>query len=171
MNKSGDVTLDVLSRIGRVALRIALLIGVVFMLGTMLTIVANIISRSFGKPILGALEIASLCLVPASAITIGYAAFAGSHVTVDILTSTLKKRRIISTTLSLLTTVCSIAFWGLVAWESTNYAIGQWTIREATEVLKLPVAPFRMIWAIGLWILVFVLCTNVTRFLKNEAKE
>ncbi len=134
------------------ALWIALSIGVIFMLGTMLIIVANIISRIFGNPILGTLEVTSLCLVPAIAITLGYAAFTQTHVVVDIVTSHLKKRGIISTTLALITAFCSIVFWALVAWRSTEYAIGQWSIRETTEVLKLPVPPFRLIWGIGLWI-------------------
>jgi TRAP-type C4-dicarboxylate transport system permease small subunit len=143
-------------------------IGVIFMLGVMLVVVANIVSRLLGRPILGTLEIASLCLVPTIAFAIAYTGLTQSHIVVDILTSRLKKRRTLSTALSFLTALLSLVFWALMAWKSTDFAAGQWTIREATEVLKLPVSLFRWVWAAGLWIFVLVLCADVIRILKKR---
>jgi len=148
----------------------ALGIGVISMLGVMLVVVANIISRIFGKPILGALEIASLCLVPTIAFALCYTAFSQAHIVVDILTSRLKKEGAILAILSFITALLSLVYWALMAWKSTGEAIGQWAIKEATEVLKLPVPPFRLVWAVGLWIFVLVLCADLVRTLKKRTK-
>lgn len=147
-------------------MKVLLGIGAASLLAAMLVFVSNIIFRAFGKPIPGTYEMIGVCMVPVIAFAIGYTALVGGHVAIDIVIKRLQKRS--QTICAFITTLLSIAFWALVAWKSTEFGLRQWTIGETTLQLLLPMSLFRMIWAFGLWVLVFALCVELARVAKGQ---
>jgi TRAP-type C4-dicarboxylate transport system permease small subunit len=141
-------------------------ISVVCLLAVMLVFVGNIVFRWFGKPLLGTYEVIKLCMVPVIAFAIGYTALVHGHVVIEVVITLFKKR--VRTIFAVITTVFSIAIWALVAWKSAGFAISKWAMGETTEQLDLPVPLFRIIWAVGLFVLVLVLCVELGRVLKRQ---
>ena len=140
--------------------------GVVCLLAVMLVFVGNIISRSFGKPILGTYEVIRLCMVPVIAFALGYTALKQGHIVIEIVLALFRKRaRKIFAAISAL---LSLFIWALIAWRSTEFAFIKWGRGETTEQLSLPVPLFRMIWAGGLLVLVLVLCFQLVQSLKGQ---
>lgn len=164
MGKLGDIMYlqDFFSRVVKVLVGI----GVVFLVAVMLIFVGNIISRAFGKPILGTFEMVNFCMVPVIAFAIGYTALMRGHVVVEVVINLFQTRT--RTIFAAITTLFSLAIWALIAWKSTEFAIGQWAGGEVTEQLALPTPLFRMIWAFGLLVLVLVLCVELARALKGQ---
>ena len=141
-------------------------IGVVCLLAVMLAFVGNIIFRAFGKPILGTYEVVKFFMVPVIAYAIGYTALMRGHVVIEVVIARFPKRA--RTIFAAITTLFSLAIWTLMVWKSTEFAVIKWARGETTEQLELPIPLFRMIWAVGLLVLVLVLCVELARVLKGQ---
>jgi TRAP-type C4-dicarboxylate transport system permease small subunit len=144
-------------------------ISAVCLVAVMLVFVGNIIFRAFGRPILGTYEVIKLCMVPVIAFAIGYTALMQGHVVIEVVITLFQKRA--RTIFAVITTGFSMVIWALIAWKSTGFAITQWAMGETTEQLDLPVPLFRIIWAIGVFVLVLVLCVDLVRVLKGQGNR
>jgi TRAP-type C4-dicarboxylate transport system permease small subunit len=144
-------------------------IGVVSLVAVMLVFVGNIISRTFGKPILGTYEVIKFGMVPVITVAIGYTALMRGHIMIEVLVERFQKRT--RTICAAITTFFSLAIWALITWKSTEFGIIKWGRGEVTEQLELPVPLFRMIWSVGLLFLVVVLCVELARVLKGQGDQ
>jgi len=129
-----------------------------FATALMVTIVAiNIITRAlFNYPIPGFYEITGLMGVFFYSFGLVYAAFLGSHVTVTILSSRVKKpqvRRILETFRRLLLFI----YCSLLVYAGATMAWQQGLAGEVTDELKIPVAPFRMVIVVAFIVLGLVM--------------
>ena len=141
-------------------------VGVCFLVGMMLVIVANIISRLFDIPILGTYEAVELLAVPMVAFGIVYCALMQNHVAVTFVLTRLRQpvRRI----LAVVTTLLSLALWVLIAWKGAEFAGQQWQLGEATVVMNWPVYPLRCVFVLGTIVMCLLLFVDLFKALRGQ---
>jgi TRAP-type C4-dicarboxylate transport system permease small subunit len=67
--------------------------------------------------------------------------------------------------------ILSIGIWGLIAWSSMRYAWVMWGRNELQDPLDIPIAPFRFIWSIALYLLCLAVVATLFKTLMQEKKE
>ena len=92
------------------------------------------------KPIAGSYELACLCGVIAAAFAMAKTTLEKGHVSVNFVTRLLPKR--IRAGLGLATTICSLAFFLIVTWQSYEYALNIRRWNEVSMTLRVPFYPF-----------------------------
>ncbi|MFC1532225.1 TRAP transporter small permease subunit [Thermodesulfobacteriota bacterium] len=144
---------------------VAMVIGATFLTGTMLMVMTNIISRRFGFVVLGVYELVELLMVVVVAGAVGYTELNKGHVTVSLIKDFLSKRtnQIIERFIHFI----HLITWGAVLCSAVLIMVERWSI-EVSDVLELPVFPFRAVWTYGLifWCLVILM-----DFIKSWKKE
>jgi len=115
-------------------------------------LVINVVGRFiFNKPLLGTVEIIEMGMVIVGFIAIPFASYKRSHVRVDFLVSYFpQKARLI---LSVIGFFLSFGITGIITYQSIILAIKYvHTLGQATPLLNIPYAPFRIFMAFGLLI-------------------
>lgn len=133
-------------------------IGFIGILGTMLILAGNVISRKLGWPIPGTYALVTVAAVFVVTPAIIHAQFAGIHIVIDTL-----RHKFSVMTIEILDTfadICAIGIWGFAGWVGLQHAERMWAVKEVLDPRWIPVPPFRYIWAIGLLIFCFVILTN-----------
>ena len=144
-------------------------VGISFMVGVMLVIVANIISRAFDKAILGTYELAQLMLAVTVGCALAYCALMQSHVIVSIVLTRL--RHPVRKVLAVITTFFSLVLWILVAWQGAKFAMEQLSVREITFIMEWPVYPSRFIFLIGVILLCLLLFGDLVKALRESVRN
>jgi TRAP-type C4-dicarboxylate transport system permease small subunit len=138
---------------------------IVLMLGI---VIVNIIGRFFfHKPLLGTVELVELMMAIIGFFAIPYATMNRANVRVEILTSRLSRhsRTVLSRIASLLSAVI-VGFITYQAFVSSFYYIDH--LSQATTVLSIPFAPFRLIMAFGCLILFLRLLLDMFNHLPRK---
>jgi len=133
----------------------------------MMAIVAgNSLGRAFfRRPIFGAIEIAGLAGVIVVAVAVGYAERERRNVVVDVLATRLKPRT--RALADAFTHLLSLGAIGFLLWAVLADALKALTIQEATLTTGIRTAPFKFIWAIGIFILGLFLIRHVIEALRK----
>jgi TRAP-type C4-dicarboxylate transport system permease small subunit len=143
------------------------IIGGTVLTGTMLLILINIVSRRFGFVILGIHELVELLMVIVVAGAVGYTELNKSHVTVSLVKGFFSERtkvnceRVIS--------LIHLLTWGAVLVATVMIMVERWSI-EVSEILAVPVFPFRIIWTYGLAFWCLVILMDFIKALKRGVK-
>ncbi|UCG54660.1 MAG: TRAP transporter small permease subunit, partial [Dehalococcoidia bacterium] len=95
---------------------------------------------------------------------IGYTELKKSHVTVEIIVSRLPRR--LQGFFEALVYIIAIGLWIVIIWSSISIMNRNW-LNEDTEILGLPILPFRFIWIFGL---IFLCTVLVLHFLQGLIK-
>jgi TRAP-type C4-dicarboxylate transport system permease small subunit len=139
-------------------------IGMSVLVLMMLLVISNIIIRFFGGVISSTYELVELMAAVAISFCIVYATAEKAHIVVDILLSRLSKQS--QSFLGSITSFLGLGTWGLIAVASAIFARKQWLLGEVTDILDIPITPFRYVWVFALIILcllVFIQLYNVLR--------
>lgn len=139
-----------------------LTMGTVFMLGIGAVTVLNVLLRVFNIAMTGFIEAIEILMIVAALGAMAFAVFEKTQVAIDVIVSRLSfnnRRRFEISAL-----IASLVFWGLV-----GFATIDWFFRGAytavTDILKIPMWPFQVIWIIGLiffWLVYLIeLLTNI----------
>jgi TRAP-type C4-dicarboxylate transport system permease small subunit len=138
------------------------IVALIFLMAMMLIIVANIIGRVFFQtPVHGALEIAGLCGVITVSVAIGLTEREKRNVTITILSSRFTPR--IAAIFSVITSFLSLAGVAAVCWAVFKFAEHAATGHLLSEILDIPTAPFKFIWAFGCTLLCLYIVNNIIR--------
>jgi TRAP-type C4-dicarboxylate transport system permease small subunit len=141
-------------------------VGYVGLLAIVLILALNVCSRKLGWPVPGAYSIVTAAAVFLAVPAIIHAYFERAHVVVGSL-----KGKFSPVALEILETIAdifAIGIWGCAGWGGLQYAEQMWVANEVAAPLDLPLAPFRFIWAIGLFLICFVIL--IDRLLKLMRK-
>src|SRR5512137_342330 len=133
-------------------------IGFIGILGTMLILAGNVISRKLGWPIPGTYALVTVAAVFVVTPAIIHAQFVGIHIVIDTLKNKFSVRTI--EILDTFADICAIGIWGFDGWVGLQHAARMCAAKEVLNPSWIPVPPFRFIWAIGLLLLCFVILTN-----------
>ncbi|MBN1629457.1 MAG: TRAP transporter small permease [Thermoleophilia bacterium] len=145
-------------------------IGGLALLAIMVVTVANVITRIWGAPISGVVEISSLLFVLVVAFGLGCATLAGEHVEINILTKKLPER--VQKPLAVIITAVGLATWILIAWRTIVYALLQHGLGEFVPILHdMPVSPWRFVFSFGLIILCVALLIQLVERMAMAVKK
>ena len=160
--------MDNLTKFLRRIITVLTIAGAFSLVGIMLVVVANIISRVFKVPILGTYEIVELAAVPMVAFALGYCALMQGHVFMSMIIDRLSQpvRRV----LSVVTTFLTLGTWVLIAWQVAKYARQQWLAGEATYIMNWPVYPLRYVFFLGVMVLCLLLSLDLFKALREGRK-
>jgi TRAP-type C4-dicarboxylate transport system permease small subunit len=127
--------------------RLAFYAGAVGLCGAMAVVFAAVVGRRLGHPIPGATEIVQGFIVLAASSALIAATLAGSHAAVHLVTERLPPtpRRWLARLADLLGAVLFAALCAGGLWILHD----TWGGDEASDLLGLPIAPLRLLWAVG----------------------
>lgn len=125
------------------------MVGLASIVVIMLVTTVDVVLRYFfNSPLRGAFEISELIMVVVVFFGLGYTQSVKAHVRVDILVSHLSiKSQLL---VDLLNTALSLSFFGLVVWRSLLHAAYVWQSGEYTDLLQIPMAPFKFLVPFGI---------------------
>jgi len=112
----------------------------------MLLTCADVILRSFGRPIPGTFEVVGFLCVVVIAFAIAYTQILRGHISVEIVVSRLPQRA--RAAVSAITCLFCLVFFILLAWQSGVFGTILWLSGEVSPTEKIPFFPF--VYGIGL---------------------
>lgn len=127
--------------------RISVYFGGLFLIVGLLLLVGNIFGRFAHFVIPGSYEIFELIMLVPVACALFYTALDKTHVVVAFLISRLPKK--LRQACAVFAEILTLIVWSLMAWAGLQVAIEN-GFGEMTDVLEVPVVPFRVIWVICL---------------------
>lgn len=148
----------------RKAISMGTVLGGVCLFAMMVLIVANVVTRVFGRVIPGSFEISELLIVVTASFALGYAALHESHVDVKIVVSQFSERW--QVLIEVLTSFLSLITWAVTAYASALIMTERW-LTEESEMLAIPYLPFRMVLMIGLILIALVYLINMLTALRK----
>jgi TRAP-type C4-dicarboxylate transport system permease small subunit len=161
-----------MAKILKIVLRLSQWINVVSQVALafmMCLTVADVILRSFRRPIIGTYELVAF----SGAVVIGFSlpltSWVRGHVDVDIITSKLSRKR--RDVINIVTRCLAMGIFFLIGWNLIKYALALRAAREVSMTLQMPFYPI----AYGLGICVFVQCLvllcDVVKIFKGTYEE
>jgi TRAP-type C4-dicarboxylate transport system permease small subunit len=146
----------------------AMVLSSIFLLGMMLLIVTNVTIRPFGAVFAGTYELIEALIIVVVAGALGYTEMEKGHVTVQIIVSRFPQRLqgVFETFIYLI----GVGLWVVITWASIAIMRERW-LNEDTEVLSVPILPFRFIWVFGLIFFCSVLLVNLFKGLSQAVKK
>ena len=144
-------------------------IGIFFFIAMMLTIVMNVITRAFDKPILGTQEAVEMMMTVTGGFALGYCALKQGHVVIRILIDHISPsfRKVFA----IITSILGLAIWLLIAWQSVEFGIEQFHIDERTTIMEWPLYPVRFIFAFGFFVFSAVLLLDLFKLIKSSPDD
>ncbi|MGB9919705.1 MAG: TRAP transporter small permease [Moorellales bacterium] len=142
-------------------------IGVGFLVANAVLIFTNVVSRAFGRSIVGTYELVVLLIVVSASLSLFATTVERGHVTVPFVTRRLTGRA--AAVVSGLASLLSAATWAVLVWASMRVLPGKW-LRERSELLEVPYLPFRLVWVVALILVTVVFLVHFTEAMR-EARQ
>ncbi|MBA7566812.1 hypothetical protein ES708_08508 [subsurface metagenome] len=148
------------ARLGRVLIRALIVVGAIPLLAMMLVIVGNSFGRVFlHKPITLTIEGAGLLGVILIAVAIGFAERERINIVVRVIFERFPER--VRVVLESFTFILSLVGAGYLFWAVFTSGLNSLSIQEATLTTRIPIAPFKFVWAAGALILCLFLAQHL----------
>jgi TRAP-type C4-dicarboxylate transport system permease small subunit len=126
----------------------------------MFIICANVIFRIFGGVIPGTYELVEIMVVIVAGFALSDTEIHHRQTNVDMVTIHLPKK--IRLGLENVCNLIGLVYWLVIAWASAGITIDKAVKGEETELLKISIIPFRVIWVFGLILICFVIIYNAS---------
>jgi len=139
--------------------------GAAFLVAIMLMICANVIFRIFGGVIPGTYELVEIMVVIVAGFALSDTEIHHRQTNVDMVTIHLPKK--IRLWLENVCNLISWVYWVVIGWASAGITIDKAAKGEATELLKISVIPFRVVWVVGLILICLVIIYNTSKNCKE----
>jgi TRAP-type C4-dicarboxylate transport system permease small subunit len=145
--------------------RAGLVLGTVFMLGIGAITVSNVILRVFNIAMTGFIEAVEILMIVAALGAMAFAVFEKTQVAIDVIIGRLSSKN--RGRFDIAALAASFLFWGLICWATIDWLFkGAYT--AITDILKVPMWPFQVIWVIGLIFFWLVYLTELLIMLFNR---
>lgn len=142
--------------------------GAVFLIAIMFFICANVVSRIFGAVIPGTYELVEIMVVIVAGFALSDTEIHHRQTNVDMVTIHLPKK--IKLWIENACNLISLVYWAIIAWASIGITLDKAFKGEETDLLKISVIPFRVIWVIGLILICFVIIYNSYKNCKESGR-
>ena len=143
-------------------------IGASILVGMMLLITLDVVSRSvLNKPLPGTFELVEVMMGAVVSLSIAYCGIQRGHVYVELFTDKLHGR--VRKTFELLHHLVAILFFAAVSYEGAQQAIVIKESDAATTLLGIPIYPFIWILAFGAALLAFVYLGQLIEIYRKRA--
>lgn len=141
-----------------------------FSLFLMMAIVClNILSRVFGKPITGTVELVEVLLVSVVAFSLAYGSLTHSHISVDLVIRYFSPK--VRAITDIVTNLVSVALFGLLAWRCIVLGSNLWEIGEVSQTLWIPHFPLLYAFSVNsILVCLFLLFVEMPKLIKEIKK-
>lgn len=134
-----------------------------------LLVCANIVTRLFGRPILGTFELVEFLLAFVISFTLAYGAVTRCHTTVDLVMRRFSQRT--QAIVDSITCLISIGLFALVTWQCCLLAAKLWHIGEVSATLWVPFFPLLYGVAFNCAIVCLVLLIDLSKSLAQVMRK
>jgi len=141
-----------------------LVLGGVFLIAGMLLLMSNIFGRFLHVVIPGSYELFELIMAIPVAFALVYAALQKAHVVVHLIVSRFPPR--LGAATEIMTSLLSFAIWALIAWGGAHLAYEN-GLKEMTDILEIPVLPFRIVWLFCLFLFCLTYLVDLSRAIRR----
>jgi TRAP-type C4-dicarboxylate transport system permease small subunit len=133
-------------------------------------IVLNILGRTFfGAPILGTIEYAGVAAVIFAAVAVPFVEKEHRNVIMEVVCNRFPPRMKAFTDAFVL--LLSLGAVGVMTWAMFREAGHAASSDETTLVMRIPLAPFKYIWAVGVGLLALVILKNIIDSVRKGVKR
>lgn len=140
-------------------------IGTCALVVVMLIIVANVIYRLLGGVIAGTYDLVETVTVLVASFALTNCEYARKHTSVDMLTIRMKDRPRIW--LDQFNNIISFVYWFTICYATVRVTIDKARVGEVTDLLKVSIVPFRVVWSFALGLMVLIVIYNIYRNFKE----
>lgn len=144
--------------------------GAVFLVGIMALTIISIVGRLFGTIVFGVYELTELSMVVTAGFAISYTTLNGAHVVLWAIASRISKTA--EKVADCFNLIVGAVLYGGIAWITIKYIYERGPSGEGiTTVEKIPIFPFKCVWAFALVLLVAIFLINLySTITKGEKK-
>jgi TRAP-type C4-dicarboxylate transport system permease small subunit len=157
--------MEYFNKILRSTSHVGAVMGIVFMAAIGVTTTSNVILRFFNIAMSGYLEAIGLMMIVASIGAMSMAVFGKIQVAIDILISRLSSRK--KEVFEIASLLVTLVFWGAILLATLNWIVGG-AFKEQTDILKVPMLPFEILWAAGLLFFCMVYLRGLLEIVKER---
>ena len=144
-------------------------VGAVCLIGVMVIICANVAYRVIGGIIPGTFDLVELLIVPAVGFALVTVELAKRHTIVDMVTTHLPAKMRLG--VEICVTVIALFYWTAIFWATWKMLLVKMATGEQTQLLKVSVIPFRIIWVFALAWLCGVIVLNIGKLFKEIGEQ
>ncbi len=144
-------------------------LGTVFMSAMALIITATVLGRALRIALPGTFDLVETLVVPGIAFALVYGQLQDSHLRTDLAIERMRGR--LKSGIEGFLGVLSIIYWAVLLWAAAQQMIEKWIAGEETEILKVPVVPFRGAWVFALILMCLLLLLKLFYHIKRFVKE
>ena len=145
-------------------------LGAIFMSAIALIITATVIGRAVRVALPGTFDLVETLVVVGIAFALVYGQLQDRHLRAEIAIERLHGR--VKSGIESFLGVFNLFYWVVLLWAGASVFLDKWGKGESTEILKVPVVPFRGVWIFALilmcLLLLFRLFHHIRRFVKGE---
>ncbi len=141
-----------------------LVLGGIFLIAGMLLLMSNIFGRFMHVVIPGSYELFELIMAIPVAFALVHAALQKAHVVVHLIVSRFPPR--LGAATEIMTSLLSFAIWALIAWGGAHLAYEN-GLKEMTDILEIPVLPFRIVWLFCLFLFCLTYLVDLSRAVRR----
>ncbi|HVN97998.1 MAG TPA: TRAP transporter small permease [Syntrophorhabdaceae bacterium] len=161
-----------LERIQKVINRIGALtsgLGIVLLASVGVVLVTGVVMRVLGKALSGAFDLVQILIVGAVAFAFVDCELRNRHARAEVVVERLKPK--LRAWFESLTTLCALFYWVVVFLAGAQLALMKYAEHEETDMLKVPIAPFRGAWLFGLALLCVVVFIKLINHVKRGVSK
>ena len=134
-----------------------------------LVLVSGVVIRFFGHAFSGSYDLVQIMIVVAVAFAFVDCEQRNRHAKAEVLVDRLRPR--MRAWFESITTLCSLFYWGVLAYSGWLLALRKFADQEETDMLKVPIAPFRGAWLLGLVLMCVILLTKLAQHIKQGVSK
>ena len=139
--------------------------GCIFMLGIAVIIVATVLGRAFHIALPGTFDLVETMIVVAIAFALVFGQIQDRHLRADIAIGRLKGR--VRSGIESFLGILSFGYWAVLLYAGAVMMKDRWEGGETTDLLNVPVVPFRGVWVFALILMVILLILKEIHHIKG----
>jgi TRAP-type C4-dicarboxylate transport system permease small subunit len=143
-------------------------VGCVFMLGIAVIIVSTVLGRAFHIALPGTFDLVETLIVVAIAFALVFGQLQDRHLRADLAIERLKGR--VKAGIESFLGILNMGYWAVLLYAGAVMMKDKWEGGEATDLLNVPVVPFRAVFVFALILMVILLFIKEVREIKKLIK-
>jgi len=142
--------------------------GCVFMLAIASLVTITVIGRAFHVAFPGTFDLVETMMVVSISFAIVFGQLQDRHLRTEIAMERIKGR--VKSGLESCLSVLNLFYWVVLLWTGIELGIDRYLGGETTELLEVPVTPFRAVWIFALVLMVILLVLKLIHHVKGLIK-
>jgi len=143
--------------------------GIVLLGLVAVILVSGVIIRYLGHALSGSYDLVQILIVVAVAFAFVDCELRNRHARAEVVVDRLRPR--MRAWFESITTLCALFYWVILVYCSLPLALRKFADHEETDMLKIPIFPFRGAWLIGLALMCAVLAIRLVQHVRVGIKK